>query len=171
MRDPKSQGMGTKKCGSVIHWCDLSPPALSNGGNYNYTPQIGSFLSHMPTTSYQVVKKFLEFSFLNEKEVFSDLTACSSQYTFSQFLSDELKWYMCQSPTALYFLAFYLKLLAMRTLTVQIHFKERGPFYHGTALSLSICQKTVFCYLEILDVELSAKAKSQLSHETEVSTE
>ena len=58
---------------------------------------MGNFFSHMPTTAYQVVKKFLEFSFLNEKEVFSDLQFAAMS-TFSQlFLSDELKWYKCQS--------------------------------------------------------------------------
>lgn len=59
----------------------------------------------------------------------------------------------------------------MRTLVGQIHFKLRGAFCHGTTLSLSVCQKTVFCYLEILDADLLAKAKSQLSREAEVSTE
>lgn len=46
---------------------------MSNGANYIDTLQSGSLLSDMPTIAYQVVKKVLEFSFLNEKEVFSDL--------------------------------------------------------------------------------------------------
>ena len=58
----------------VILLCKvLSLPCVSNGDNYIYTPQIGSFLSSMPNIAYQVVKKVLEFSFLNEKEIFSDL--------------------------------------------------------------------------------------------------
>lgn len=50
----------------------------------------------MPTTAYLVVKKFLEFSFLNEKEAFSDLQFAPASI-FSQLLSDEPKWYKRRS--------------------------------------------------------------------------
>ena len=60
-----------------LHSCDLAqstqPPCICNGDNYICTSQTGSLLSSMPNITYQVVKKILEFSFLNEKEIFSDL--------------------------------------------------------------------------------------------------
>lgn len=53
--------------------------------------QTGSFPTGMPNTAYQVVKKVLEFSFLSEKEVFSDLQFVPERKIF-KLLSDEFKW-------------------------------------------------------------------------------
>lgn len=130
----------------------------------------------MPNSAYQVVKKILEFSFLNEKEIFSDLQFVPVSTIFKLLL---VSWtQVIQAPEiapALQFLAFTCKVLATRTLTVQIYARLRKAFCHGASLSLPLCQEnTVLSYLQILEAEmllLIAKANNQLLHKVEVSTE
>ena len=81
----------------------------------------------MPNIAYQVVKKILEFSFLNEKEIFSDLQFVPVSTIFKLLL---VSWtQVIQAPEiapALQFLAFTYKVLATRTLTANVHQTQKG---------------------------------------------